>query len=187
MRVPKERVPQLPSEFLRHTPLLDPACWRDRLAIWSPEHPVLYDLTIELYDADDNLIDQVNTTTGMRSINWTKGDGSFRLNGKPYFQALVLDQGYWPETLMTPPDSHALKRDIELSKAMGFNGCRRHQKVEDPLFMYWADKLGFLCWSEMASAFDFSVDMMERFDQEWMEAVRRDINHPCVVAWTPAN
>jgi beta-galactosidase/beta-glucuronidase len=123
----------------------------------------------------------------MRSLNWTTGDGTLRLNGQPYFQALLLDQGYWPKTLMTPPSPTALKADIELSKAMGFNGCRKHQKVEDPVFMYWADKLGFLVWGEMASAYRFSLEYVDRFDQEWMEMVNRDINHPCVVAWTIAN
>jgi beta-galactosidase/beta-glucuronidase len=123
----------------------------------------------------------------MRSLDWTTGDGSFRLNGKPYFQALVLDQGYWPETGLTPPSEEALKKDIEISKAMGFNGCRKHQKVEDPLFLYWADKLGYLVWGEMANAYEFDDVYVDRFDHEWMEAVRRDINHPCVVTWTPGN
>lgn len=132
-------------------------------------------------------MDEVKTTTGMRSIHWTRGDGTYRLNGHPYFHALFLDQGYWPATLMTPPSQNALKQDIILSKAMGFNGCRKHQKVEDPVFMYWANRLGFLVWGEMASCYNFSMDMVDRFDQEWMEMVRRDINHPCIVAWTPVN
>ncbi|KAK5167157.1 uncharacterized protein LTR77_007887 [Saxophila tyrrhenica] len=187
MRLSNEQMEKLSGNFLRSNPPSDAACWRNDVALWSPEHPTLYDLTLRLFDAEDKLLDEVHTTTGMRSINWTKGDESLRLNGRPYFQALFLDQGYWPETLMTPPDSKSLKKDIELSKAMGFNGCRKHQKVEDPLFMYYADQLGFLVWGEMASAFRFSVDMIERFDQEWMEMVRRDINHPCIVAWTPAN
>ena len=119
----------------------------------------------------------------------SESDSTFRLNNQPYFHALLLDQGYWPSTLMTPPSpaSESCKRDIELSKAMGFNGCRKHQKVEDPLFLYWADRLGFMVWGEMAAAYTFSVDYVDRFNQEWMEMVKRDINHPCVVAWTPAN
>lgn len=88
---------------------------------------------------------------------------------------------------MTPPSSTALKEDIELSKKMGFNGCRKHQKVEDPRFLYWTDRLGFLVWGEMANAYAFSAEYVERFDQEWREAVMRDINHPSVVAWTPVN
>jgi hypothetical protein len=162
-------------------------CWHNNVAIWSPEHPTLYDLTIRLFNSSSILIDTIHTTTGMRSLSWSTNDGTFRLNTRPYFQALFLDQGYWPTTFMTPPSSTALKLDIELSKAMGFNGCRKHQKVEDPRFLYWADRLGFLVWGEMANAYAFSAQYVERFNQEWCEAVLRDINHPCVVAWTPVN
>lgn len=165
----------------------DPPGWQHGVALWSPENPNLYEIIIRLLDPSDNVIDEVKTTIGMRSTYWSKGDGTFRLNGKPYFQALVLDQGYWPDTGMTPPSPSSLKHDIELAKRMGFNGCRKHQKVEDPIFLYWADKLGFLVWSEMANAYQFSNQYAERFDQEWMEAVRRDINHPCIVTWTPIN
>ncbi|KAG8163082.1 hypothetical protein KVR01_007560 [Diaporthe batatas] len=165
----------------------DRTVWRDGLALWSPEHPLLYDLTIRLRDGSDEVVDEVHTTAGMRSIDWARGDGTFRLNGRPIFQSLCLDQGYWPGTLMTPPSQAALRDDIELAKAMGFNGCRKHQKVEDPLFLYWADRLGFLVWGEMANAYAFGAEYVSRFDQEWAEAVRRDINHPCVVAWTPVN
>jgi hypothetical protein len=161
--------------------------WHNDVAIWSPEHPTLYDITIRLYNSTSTLIDTVHTTTGMRSLSWSDADGTFRLNNHPYFQALFLDQGYWPSTFMTPPSSSALATDISLSKKMGFNGCRKHQKVEDPRFLYWADRLGFLVWGEMANAYAFSAQYVERFDQEWREAVMRDINHPCVVAWTPVN
>ncbi|KAF2485307.1 putative beta-glucuronidase [Neohortaea acidophila] len=187
MRLSQQQLHTLPAALLQQAPLHDQSCWRDGLGLWSPEYPLLYNLTVRLYDSSGTVIDEVWTITGMRSINWTTGDGTFRLNGQPYFQALLLDQGYWPDTIMTPPNEHALKRDIELSKSLGFNGCRKHQKVEDPAFLYWADRLGFLVWGEMASAFDFSLEYTDRFDQEWVEMVRRDINHPCVVAWTPAN
>ncbi|KAF2117137.1 family 2 glycoside hydrolase [Lophiotrema nucula] len=164
--------------------------FKDRLALWSPEYPQLYDVTIRLYEdpvVSRKLIDEIKTTVGVRSIDWKAGNGSFLLNGVPYFQALNLDQGYWPDTLMTPPSSSALKADIEMAKNMGFNGCRKHQKVEDPVFLYWADKIGYLVWGEMANAYSFSEQYIERFDQEWMEAVKRDINHPSIVAWTPVN
>lgn len=187
LRATDDKLQQLSQDVLEQAPLDDSTCWRNGLALWSPEHPLLYDLSIRLFDSNGHLIDEVNTSTGMRSINWTTGDSTFRLNGKPYFHALLLDQGYWPDTLMTPPSQDALRQDIILSKAMGFNGCRKHQKVEDPAFMYLADKLGFMVWGEMASCYNFSVEYVNRFDQEWMEMVRRDINHPSVVAWTPAN
>ncbi|KAJ5287300.1 hypothetical protein N7478_002986 [Penicillium angulare] len=156
------------------------------VALWAPEHPILYDLTLRLYSGE-NLVDEILTTTGMRSLSWTNGDGTFRLNGRPYFQMLFLDQGYWPETGLTPPSSEALKTDIEMAKALGYNGCRKHQKVEDSRFQYWADKLGWLVWGEMANAYEFGVDYVERMDAEWADAVRRDINHPCIVTWTPVN
>lgn len=166
---------------------VDGAVSENGVALWAPEHPLLYNLTIRLYDSSDTLVDEVQTTTGMRSISWNNGDSTFRLNGKPYFQALVLDQGYWPRTGMTPPSPDALKADIEMSIAMGFNGCRKHQKVEDPVFLYWSDRLGYLVWGEMASAYEFNDDYVEAFNQEWLEAMKRDINHPCIVTWTIAN
>ncbi|KIV98378.1 uncharacterized protein PV09_09790 [Verruconis gallopava] len=161
--------------------------WRNGLALWSPENPNLYELTIRLYADEEGKIDEVRTWIGVRSLDWTSGDGTFRINGEPYFQSLVLDQGYWPETLMTPPDRTALKDDIVLAKQMGFNGCRKHQKVEDPIFLHYADKLGYLVWGEMANAYDFDQRYVERFDQEWKEVVRRDLNHASIVTWTPIN
>ena len=158
---------------------------RNGVVLWSPDDPMLYDIIVRLYDGTSTLVDVVHTTTGMRSLSWD--DGLFRINNKPHFQALFLDQGYWLDTFMTPPSSDALKTDIELAQKMGFNGCRKHQKVEDPVFHYWADRLGFLVWGEMANAYAFSAEYVERFNQEWREAVLRDINHPSVVAWTPVN
>lgn len=162
-------------------------CWYDGVALWSPEHPILYDLVLRLFDGDGVIVDEVETTTGMRSLSWQNGDGTFRLNGKPYFQMMFLDQGYWPETGLTPPSSEALRLDIQMSKDLGFNGCRKHQKVEDPRFHYWADRLGFIVWGEMANAYEFGPDYIDRMNGEWAEAVKRDINHPCVITWTPVN
>ncbi|KAF4984095.1 hypothetical protein FZEAL_634 [Fusarium zealandicum] len=187
MRLSEEQRSKIPQSVLKEAPLEDDFCWRDGVALWSPEHPQLYDLVIRLFDNSGKAIDEVNTTTGMRSIDWTKGDGSWRLNDKPYFQALCLDQGYWPDTFMTPPTPESLKTDIELAKKMGLNGCRKHQKVEDPLFYYWADKLGYLVWGEMANAYQFSQEYVERFNAEWTEAVKLVINRPSVVTWTPIN
>lgn len=167
--------------------LNNPEFWHEGVALWSPEQPTLYDITIRLFADASTPIDTIHTTTGMRSLSWSNTDSTFRLNNRPYFQALFLDQGYWPTTFMTPPSSDAFKTDIELSKRMGFNGCRKHQKVEDPRFLYLADRLGFLVWGEMANAYAFSSEYVDRFDQEWREAVMRDINHPSVVAWTPVN
>jgi beta-galactosidase/beta-glucuronidase len=176
-----------PGDLRSKAPSNIDSCWHNGVALWAPEHPILYDLTLRLYDASGVLVDEIQTTTGMRSLSWQTEDGTFRLNGKPYFQALVLDQGYWPETGMTPPSPEALKADIEMSMRMGFNGCRKHQKVEDPIFLYWADRLGYLVWGEIANAYEFNDDYVQRFNGEWVEAVKRDMNHPCIVTWTPVN
>lgn len=175
------------NELKTKAPFNAKDCWHNDVALWHPDHPILYDLTLRLYDSNGKQVDEVQTTTGMRHISWQTGDGTFRLNGKPFFQILCLDQGYWLETGMTPPSQEALKEDIEMSMKMGINGCRKHQKVEDPVFFYWADRLGYLVWGEIANAYAFNEEYISRFNQEWMEAVRRDINHPSIVTWTPVN
>jgi hypothetical protein len=100
---------------------------------------------------------------------------------------MVLDQGYWPDTGLTPPDDEALRRDVELAKAMGFNGVRKHQKIEDPRYLYWADKLGLLVWEEMPSAYRFTDRSIHRVSREWIAAIERDTSHPCIIAWVPIN
>lgn len=153
--------------------------------LWSPEHPVLYDVLVRLRDAAGTVLDDVRSYAGMRSVEWRHG--RWELNGRPYFQRLVLDQGYFPDGLLTAPTDDDLRRDIELAKELGFNGARKHQKVEDPRWLYWADRLGFLVWGEMAAAYAYSADYVERFTAEWIEVLRRDAGHPCVVAWVPVN
>jgi len=165
----------------------DTRMWHKNTALWSPDHPTLYTLSISLYSSSTRLLDKIHTTTGMRSLSWSNSDSTFRLNNNPFFQALALDQGYWPHTFLTPPSTAALKADIKLSKSLGFNGCRKHQKVEDPRFLHLADTLGFLVWGETANAYAFSSLYAERFSAEWTEAVRRDINHPSIITWTPVN
>jgi beta-galactosidase/beta-glucuronidase len=154
-------------------------------ALWAPEHPNLYDLEVELLDSGGRTLDSVESYFGMRKIE-ARG-GKVFLNDRPCYQRLVLDQGYFPGGLLTAPTDHDLRRDIELAKAMGFNGARKHQKVEDPRWLYWADTLGFLVWGEMANAYQYSHNYVRRITSEWQEAVRRDYNHPCIVAWVPMN
>ena len=151
---------------------------------WSPENPRLFDVTLRLIQYDD-VQDAVETYFGMRKVSVE--NGVFMLNNRPYYQRLVLDQGYWPESLLTAPTDEAFVRDIELVKTMGFNGVRKHQKVEDPRFLYHADRMGLLVWGEMAAAYVYSRKSAMRNYQEWQEAVLRDYNHPCIVAWTPLN
>lgn len=186
MRIEEEKRTTIPKEIVLGSFDNDRA-WKSGLALWSTDYPQLYDVIIRLFDSAGTEIDQVKSSVGMRSLDWNTGDGRFKLNGYPLFQTLCLDQGYWPNTLLTPPSPDALRVDIEMAKCMGFNGCRKHQKVEDPIFLHWADRLGYLVWGEMANAYSFSDKYVDRFNQEWMEAVKRDINHPCIVTWTPVN
>lgn len=152
---------------------------------WSPETPNLFDVSLKLIDSDDSVLDQVESYFGFRKIHTEKG--MTFLNNYPYYQRLVLDQGYWPTGLLTAPTDEDYKRDIELAKEMGFNGCRKHQKVEDPRFLYWADKLGFLVWGECASAPVYTEKAVERLTNEWFEIIERDRNHPSIVTWVPLN
>jgi hypothetical protein len=152
--------------------------------LWSPESPTLLDAEVTLY-CGDQVIDRVRSYTAMRSVAINRD--RFMLNGRPYPLRLVLDQGYWPDTLMTAPSDGALRRDVELAKEMGFNGVRKHQKIEDPRYLYWADRLGLLVWEEMPSAYAFSARAITRLLKEWTEAIERDYSHPCLIVWVPFN
>ena len=157
--------------------------WDDAFA-WSPENPCLLDVRITVLD-DQGATDVVESYFGMRKVSIE--NGKFMLNNQAYYQKLVLDQGYWEESLMTAPTDEAFIRDIQLTKAMGFNGVRKHQKVEDPRYLYHADRLGLLVWGEIGSAYIFTKEYVSRIQAEWHEAVLRDYNHPCIVVWTPMN
>ncbi|MTJ54178.1 glycoside hydrolase family 2 [Anabaena sp. UHCC 0253] len=173
------------GEVSRRIALADPGIddYRNEL-LWSPERPTLIDAEIQLV-YNNQVLDAVKSYTALRTVSIQRD--RFMLNGRPYYLRLVLDQGYWPNSLMTAPDDDALRRDVELAKAMGFNGVRKHQKIEDPRFLYWADVLGLLVWEEMPSAYRFTHKAVERMTHEWTEVINRDINHPCIVAWVPFN
>jgi beta-galactosidase/beta-glucuronidase len=153
--------------------------------LWSPQSPTLLDANIDLLDGSDRILDRVSSYTALRSVS-VQGD-RILLNGRPYEVRMVLDQGYWPESGMTAPDEAALRRDVELAKAMGFNGVRKHQKIEDARYLYWADHLGLLVWEEMPSAYRFTTHAVERVTREWMDVIARDYSHPCIMAWVPFN
>ncbi|HVE49428.1 MAG TPA: glycoside hydrolase family 2 TIM barrel-domain containing protein [Casimicrobiaceae bacterium] len=152
--------------------------------LWSPERPTLLDAEIRLIWGGA-VIDEVRSYTALRTVTISRD--RFMLNGRPYTLRLVLDQGYWPHTLLASPDDDALRRDVELAKAMGFNGVRKHQKIEDPRYLYWADRLGLLVWEEMPSAYRFTDTAIRRMVREWSEAIDRDWSHPCIVVWVPFN
>lgn len=152
--------------------------------LWSPNSPNLYDVIFELRRGDA-VVDRVQSYFGFRSVSVE--NGRVHLNGRPIYLKMVLDQGYWPESTITPPTDDAIQYDIRLTKEMGFNGARKHQKLEDPRFLYWADRMGLLVSSEMANAYEFDDAYVDRFTREWIEAVERDYNHPSIILWVPIN
>jgi beta-galactosidase/beta-glucuronidase len=166
-------------------PSLELAIPAASLRLWSPADPFLYGLTIELLDVDGAVIDRVLSYAGLRSV---AVDGQAVLvNGQPLFQRLVLDQGYYPDGILTAPSDEALRGDIELSLAAGFNGARLHQKVFEERFLYWADKLGYLVWGEFP---DWGIDRgapAAAYVAEWLEVLKRDVSHPAIVGWCPLN
>ena len=174
------------GEVHRRIALSDPGVddYRNEL-LWSPESPTLITARLELWGERGDLIDRVSSYTALRSIA-TQRD-RIVLNNRPYFLRLVLDQGYWPEGGQTAPSDAHLRQDVELAKRMGFNGVRKHQKLEDPRFLYWADVLGLVVWGEMPSAYRFRSDSVERVTAEWTAAIDRDYSHPCIIAWVPIN
>jgi beta-galactosidase/beta-glucuronidase len=164
----------------------------ERLRTWGPGDPHLYGVDIELHDADGTVVDSVRSYAGLRSVSI---DGQVvRINGEAVFQRLVLDQGYWPESLMTAPSDAALARDIELGLAAGFNGARLHQKVFEERYLFHADRLGYLVWGEFGdwgvSGYGTPADGQRpttSYVAEWMEALQRDHSHPSIIGWCPLN
>jgi len=157
----------------------------DRVVAWHPDAPRLYDLEARLLDPEGKVADRVESYFGLRTIE--ARDGKVWLNGEPFVERLVLDQGYFPGGVLTAGTDDELRGDIELAQALGFNGARKHQKAEDPRWLYWADRLGFLVWSEMPSFHEYTEEAARRLTAEWTEIVVRDRDHPCVVAWVVAN
>jgi beta-galactosidase/beta-glucuronidase len=152
--------------------------------LWSPESPHLYDLTVRLYE-NAQVLDEVRSYFGLRGIELR--DGQFLLNGASVYLQMILDQGYWPQSYLTAPSDEAMQTDIGWAKAFGFNGVRKHQKIEDPRWLYWCDRLGVMVWEEMPNAREWSLEAEEKLSAEWQRAVRRDYNHPCIIAWVPVN
>ncbi|HEX2850129.1 MAG TPA: hypothetical protein VHN98_06235 [Acidimicrobiales bacterium] len=158
----------------------------DRSAlVWWPRHPVLLDVEVAVLDGRGDVVDRVESYTALRDAG--VADGRVLLNGRPYPLRLVLDQGYWRETGLTAPTTDALRRDIELTRALGFNGARKHQKVEDPRYLAWADRLGLLVWVEMPSAYRASARSAAALVREWTEIVAGAAGHPSVIGWVPIN
>ena len=177
---------------MNFTPMISIKIPDERLVLWKPGDPNLYYLTIKLLDATGEIIDSATSYAGMRNI--TISGKSIRINGDVVFQRLVLDQGYYPDGLMTAPSDEALLNDIKLSMAAGFNGARLHQKVFEERFLYHADCLGYIVWGEFGdwgarslSALPHHQTFSPSYITEWLEVLERDYSHPCVVGWCPLN
>jgi beta-galactosidase/beta-glucuronidase len=186
MRLCADTYTVVAGEVHRRIALSDPGIDDSRNELlWSPDAPNLIEAQIELWGERGELLDRFSSYTALRSAA-VQGD-RFVLNNRPYVLRMVLDQGYWPATGLTAPDDEALKTDVTLAKRMGFNGVRKHQKIEDPRYLYWADRIGLAVWEEMPSAYRFTRDSVERLTHEWTDAIARDISHPCVISWVPIN
>ncbi|MDO3408439.1 glycoside hydrolase family 2 TIM barrel-domain containing protein [Saccharibacillus sp. CPCC 101409] len=156
--------------------------WKQSL--WSPQHPNLFDVEFGLLQSGEEL-DRVYSYFGMRKISIE--NGQILLNNAPLYQKLILDQGYWPDSHLTPPSEEALIEDIDSAFALGYNGVRKHMKIEDARFLYWCDVKGMLVWSEMGAAFEFNDRAAASFTREWLEILPQQYNHPCIVTWVPFN
>ena len=158
----------------------------DVVQAWSPASPTLYDLQLTLTTLEGGR-DAVESYFGLRSL--ALSERAMLLNGQPLFQRLVLEQGFYPQGIYTAPSDEDLRNDIVISQALGFNGARLHQKVFEPRFLYWADRMGYLVWGEFPSwGLDLSrPEVLGVVLPQWLEALHRDVNHPAIVSWCPLN
>jgi Glycosyl hydrolases family 2, sugar binding domain/Glycosyl hydrolases family 2/Glycosyl hydrolases family 2, TIM barrel domain len=185
--------------------LLTIAIPKDKLKLWSPDSPHLYDLEIRLLDASGKVVDQVDSYVGVRTVGKVKdadGHWRFTLNGKTIFHWGPLDQGWWPDGLLTPPSDEAMTFDIAWLKSSGFNMIRKHIKVEPRRYYYHCDRLGMMVWQDQVSGGpnpEWTRLVPDPKDAEWpdehhsqfMLELERMIdgleNHPSIVCWVPFN
>lgn len=154
--------------------------------VWRPGHPTLVDAAVTLTDEGGQaVLDEVSSYLGLRST--TVERGAFWLSGHPVDVRSVLAQNWWPSSHLAAPSAAALRREVELARDLGFNAVRVHQKVEDPRFLHWCDRLGVMVWGEIANAFEFSPTATTRLVAEWLEVLERDASHPSIVTWVPLN
>lgn len=153
--------------------------------LWEPGTPALYDLKLTLTRGNET-VDTLTSYFGLRKV--TIDGRRILINDKPVFQRLILDQGFYSDGIWTAPSDEALKRDIELSLAAGYNGARLHQKVFEPRFLYWADKLGYLVWGEFPNwGYRYEPESYSGYVAEWTEVLQRDRNHAALIGWCPFN
>jgi beta-galactosidase/beta-glucuronidase len=177
---------------LDFSPLLELSVPADRRRLWQPGSAYLYYFDFQLLDEAGHVLDEARSYAGLRSVAL---DGKkVLINGKPVFQRLVLDQGFYPDGIYTAPSDEALVRDITLSMEAGFNGARLHQKVFEERFLYHCDRLGYLVWGEFP---DWGVGgngpshdhqkPTAAFLSQWLEELERDYSHPAIIGWCPLN
>ncbi len=175
--------------------------------LWSPDSPFLYDLVVTI-KKDGKVLDTVKSYFAMRKVSLGKDAGGYErlmLNNKVLFQFGPLDQGWWPDGLYTAPTDEALKWDIQFTKDLGFNMCRKHIKVEPARWYYHADKLGLMVWQDQSSGMQasqgrdhgvgggrpndavFTPIEEVQFMHELTEMIDSLYNHPSIVTWVPFN
>lgn len=149
--------------------------------VWDLGNGRLYDVVLRFGK------DEVKTYFGLRSVELK--DGKFFLNGRPVFQRLILDQGFYPDGIWTAPTEEALLKDIQCSMSAGFNGARLHQKVFEPRFLYHCDREGYMVWGEYASWGIDHTDIanLSTFLPDWSAEIKRDYSHPAIIGWCPFN
>lgn len=177
--------------------------------LWSPSSPHLYDLEVSLLDSSGKVVDQVQSYAGIRTVGKVQdadGHWRFTLNGDVIFHWGPLDQGWWPDGLLTPPSDEAMLFDIQWLKQAGFNMIRKHIKVEPRRYYYHCDRLGMMVWQDHVSG-GVKKDAWPRWtrlkpdpvDAQWpakhhqqfMRELERMIDtledHPSIVCWVPLN
>jgi hypothetical protein len=162
---------------------------KDKITLWTPDEPKLYDLTIALQQGNTT-VDQVESYFAMRKIDLGKDDQGIvrmRLNDKFVFQVGPLDQGFWPDGIYTAPTDEALRYDIEVTKKLGMNMCRKHVKVEPDRLYYWCDKLGLLVWQDMPSGDNRTPEDKKQFEKELVALIEGRRNHPSIIMWVVFN
>lgn len=174
---------QVMQTFCVGTRVKEDPCWGTK--VWWPNNPNLYDVVFRLYDDKNQLLDEVVSYFGMRKIHIQ--DGKVLLNNMTLYQRLILDQGYWEESSITPPSVEAMELDLIRIRELGYNGLRKHQKQEDERFLYLCDKFGMLVWSEMPSTYAYNDVAVENFIPEWQAIVKQNYNHPSIITWVPFN
>ena len=182
-RLPARRW-RAPAGRRREGPRLPSPSSRPRRGSGAPRIPICTTCAVQLV-RDDEVLDETTSPVGLREVS-VSGD-ELLLNGEPRYLRGVLDQGYFPGGWYAAASDADLRRDVELTLAMGFDCARKHQKAEDPRWLHWADRLGLLVWAEMPSGRDFTTELTTDLVTQWMSLVRRDRGHACVVAWVPFN